>query len=274
MDSDGRKFDQLQSVGDPAMCVEARHSRGPAASSPSVGQIARLTILLIAVAPAVRWTILYYSVPARQQWQRVCPHCATPFGTSNWLPLTPLGRCGHCRHKVGSPPCTAETVLLLAAIGCSQLPPWIIPAYAWWAAIGTALLFIDIAVHRLPDRLTWPAAGGFLLLAGLAAPHGHSEAWLRSGLSAVLLTVILGTCALLWPRGLGRGDVKYGAAIGAAAGWTSWLAVYSAIVVATLLGALAGIVLVIARQASRRTQLPFGPFLFLGTVLVVALVNL
>jgi leader peptidase (prepilin peptidase)/N-methyltransferase len=239
-----------------------------------MGQVARLTILLIAIAPAVRWAIVYCSVPAGQQWQRACPHCATPFGTSNWLPLTPLGRCGHCRRRVGAPPWTAETVLVLTAVGCSLLPLWIIPAYAWWATVGTALCFIDIAAHRLPDRLTWPTAGGFLLLAGLAAPHGYAGAWLRAGLSAMLLTFILGTCALLWPRGLGRGDVKYGAAIGAAAGWTSWLAVYAAIVAATLLGALAGIVLIIARQASRQTQLPFGPFLFLGTMLVVALLNL
>ena len=220
------------------MSAETPHSHRPAAAAPRLAQIARLTILLIAVAPAVRWAIVYCSVPAGQQWQHACPHCATQIGTSNWPPLTPLGRCGHCRRRIGAPPWTAETVLVLAAVGCSFLPMWIIPAYAWWAAIGTALCFIDIAAHRLPDRLTWPAAGGFLLLAGLAAPHGYSGAWLRSGLSAVQLTVVLGTCALLWPRGLGRGDVKYGAAIGAAAGWTSWLAVYAAIVTATLLGAL------------------------------------
>lgn len=255
------------------MSAEAQHPGGSGATSPRVGPVARLTILLIAVAPAVRWAVVYCSVPAGQQWQRACPHCATPFGTGNWLPLTPLGRCGRCRRSVGAPPWTVETVLVLAAIGCSVLPLWIIPAYAWWAALSTALCFIDIAAHRLPDRLTWPTAGGFLLLAGLAAPHGYSGSWLRAGLSAVVLTVVLGTCALLWPRGLGHGDVKYGAAIGAAAGWTSWLAVYASIVAATLFGALAGIILVIARQASRRTQLPFGPFLFLGTMSVVALLN-
>lgn len=258
----------------PAMPAEAPHSVGPASSAPRAGQIARLTILLFAVAPAVRWAIVYCSVPTGQQWQRACPHCATEIGTSNWLPLTPRGRCGHCRRRIGAPPWTAEVLLLLAAGACSTLPPWIIPAYAWWAATGTALCLIDIAVHRLPDRLTWPAAGGFLLLAGLAAPHGYSGAWLRASLSAVLMSVVLGACTLLFPRGLGRGDAKYGAAIGAAAGWTSWLAVYAATVTATLLGALAGIVLVIARQASRRTQLPFGPFLFLGTMLVVAFLNL
>ena len=162
---------------------------------------------------------------------------------------------------------------MVAFVACVQLPPWIIAAYAWWAAFGVALGFIDIASHRLPDRLTWPAAGGFLLLAGLAALHGYSGAWLRAALSAVILTVALGVCALIWPSRLGRGDVKYGAAIGAAAGWTSWFAVYAAIFTATLLGALVGIALVIARRASRRTQLPFGPFLFAGTILVVALLH-
>jgi leader peptidase (prepilin peptidase)/N-methyltransferase len=229
--------------------------------------------LAIAIAPMVRWAVVYCSVPAGQEWQRACRHCETRIGMNNWRPLTPPGRCQHCRRRVGAPPWSVETVLVLAAFGCAPLPPWIIPAYAWWAVLGVALCFIDIASHRLPDRLTWPAAGGFLLLAGLAASHGYAGPWLRAALSAVLLTVALGICALIWPRGLGRGDAKYGAAIGAAAGWTSWLAVYTAIVTATLLGTLVGIAFVMAHKASRRTQVPFGPLLFLGTLLVVALLH-
>jgi leader peptidase (prepilin peptidase)/N-methyltransferase len=232
-----------------------------------------LMALAITVAPMARWAIVYHSVRAGQNWQRSCPQCDTPIGVNNWRPLTPLGRCHRCHRHVGAPPWLVEALLGLVVVACAQLPPWIIPAYAWWAVVGVALCFIDVATHRLPDRLTWPAAAGFLLLAGLAAVHGYGESWLRSACAAVLLTAILSVCALIWPRYLGQGDAKYAAAIGAAAGWVSWLGVYAAITAAALLGAIVGIGLILARQASRRTEMPFGPCLFLGTLLVVAMLS-
>lgn len=256
------------------MSTEPPYQRHRISVAPQVGRALRLTILAVAVAPMMRWAVVYGSARGGQNSPQACPHCETRIGVNNWRPLTPLGRCQRCRRRLGAPPWSVEAVLLLSAVTCAQLPTWIIPAYAWWAVLGVILSFIDLATHRLPDRLTWPAAGGFLLLAGLAAAHGYPEAWLRAALSAVLLTAALGICVLIWPSGLGRGDAKYGAAIGAAAGWTSWLAVYASIVAASLLGALVGIALVVARRASRRTQVPFGPFLFLGTLVVVALLHM
>lgn len=256
------------------MSAEASHQRHRTRARLRFGPVCRLMTLAVAVAPLVRWAVLYCSVQAGHDWQRACPHCGTRIDMNNWRPLTPPGRCVHCHRRIGAPPWSVETVLVMAALACTRLPLWIIPAYAWWAIVGVALCFIDIATYRLPDRLTWPAVGGFLLLASLATLHGYSGAWLRAALAGALVTVVLGICVLIWPHLLGRGDAKYGAAIGAAAGWTSWFAVYAAIFTATLLGTLVGIGLVVAGRASRRTPLPFGPFLFVGTMLVVALLHM
>lgn len=162
----------------------------------------------------------------------------------------------------------------LAALVWARLPAWVVPAYVWWTILGVALALIDVTVHRLPDRLTWTAAGGFLVLAAPSVWHGYASAWLRATESAALLTVLIGLCALARPNWVGRGDVKYGAAIGAAAGWVSWFELYAAVTAATLLGALVGIGLIATGRASRRSHLPFGPCLLTGTLVVVVLTRL
>src|SRR5204863_6613953 len=99
----------------------------------------------------------------------------------------------------------------------------------------------DAAVHRLPNRLTWPAGGGFLALSAVAAPFGHEVAAIRAVEAGALLGAALLIFALLRPAWLGLGDAKYGVAIGAAAGWVSWLALYTAVFIAAALGAALGI---------------------------------
>jgi len=235
------------------------------------GRLWRLSALVVAVAPGMRWVIIRHAVPAGQPWQRACPRCQTEIGPLNWGPLWPTARCARCRYRLGPPPWSVEIVLAVVtvAVAWANVPTWVLPAYVWWAGFGVVLSFVDLAVRRLPNRLTWPAAVGFLTLAGPAAWHGYAGAWLRAACGALLLLVLLGVCALVRPGWVGRGDMKYGAAIGAAAGWASWFALYASLFVATLLGAVVGVVLIVAGKASRRSHLPLGPFLFAGTLTVV-----
>jgi leader peptidase (prepilin peptidase)/N-methyltransferase len=72
---------------------------------------------------------------------------------------------------------------------------------------------------------------------------------------------------------VGWGDVRYTLAIGAAAAWLSWLGLYTAIFLATLMVALVGIGLLVLRRANRATQLPQGPFLYVGTLAAAVLLT-
>ena len=56
-----------------------------------VAQVLRLTVLAFAVAPMVRWAIVYSSTQAGQDRQRACPQCDKRIGANNWRPLKPLG---------------------------------------------------------------------------------------------------------------------------------------------------------------------------------------
>lgn len=136
-------------------------------------------------------------------------------------------------------------------------------------AVGLALLVAaDLAVHRLPDRLTVPTAGWVLLcwltLCLSGAPWANLGRALLAG--AVLGVAFLLLC-LLTPDGLGLGDVKLAAVLGVVLGWFGWLEVLAGVLGAFLLGGLFAMVLLLARRAGRRTAVAFGPWLVAGAVL-------
>ena len=161
----------------------------------------------------------------------------------------------------------------LAAAGLSPAGPgalWLGETIALTGtAVGLALLVTaDLAVHRLPDRLTVPTAGWVLLcwltLCLTGAPWANLGRALLAG--AVLGVAFLLLC-LLVPDGLGLGDAKLAAVLGVVLGWFGWLEVLAGLLGAFLLGGLFAMVLLLAGRASRRTAVAFGPWLVAGAVL-------
>jgi leader peptidase (prepilin peptidase)/N-methyltransferase len=122
-------------------------------------------------------------------------------------------------------------------------------AYIWWAAFSVILTFVDLAVQRLPARLSYGAAGGLLVLLLADAQVTHTRRpWIRSVLGASTAAAVVAACALLMPRLVHWGDVRYAFAVGAAAAWIGWLTLYAAAFLATLTGSAVGIGLVLARR--------------------------
>ena len=145
-------------------------------------------------------------------------------------------------------------------------------AYAWWAALGIVLLFVDLAVQRLPARLSYAAVAGFLALLNIDAQVAHAwQPWIRSVLGALVAATVLAVCALAMPSLVHWGDVRYALAVGAAAAFVGWLGLYAAAFLSTLIAAVVGGGLVLARRATLATHLPQGPFLYAGTLVTVAL---
>ena len=145
-------------------------------------------------------------------------------------------------------------------------------AYGWWASLSVALLFIDLAVQRLPARLSHTATVG--LLAGLlmdAQVHDGWDSWIRAVLGALVAGGLLAVWALLRPALVGWGDVRFALAIGAATTWVSWLALYTAAFLSSLAAALVGAHWIITRRANLTTPLPQGPFLYAGAISSVLL---
>jgi leader peptidase (prepilin peptidase)/N-methyltransferase len=161
---------------------------------------------------------------------------------------------------------------LLAVSGLTGLR---LVAYGWWAAISIVLLFVDLAVQRLPARLSYSAVTGFLALLSIdALVQDAWRPWIRSVLGALIAASVLAACAMALPRLVHWGDVRYALAVGAAAAFVSWLGIYAAAFVSTLIAAVVGGFLIMTRRATMATQLPQGPFMFAGTLLTVALLLL
>lgn len=168
---------------------------------------------------------------------------------------------------------TAVTLLFAPLAGGAVLLTGTRPATAallWVAGAAVVLVSVDLACHRLPDRVTYPAAAvcgaAFLLDAAVLGSWG---ALVRSLVAAAAAFAVPYAVAGISPEALGLGDVKLLGLVGLVLGWFGWGALLAGIFLGLLTGALVSLVLLAGRRAGWRTALPFGPPLLLGAVLAL-----
>jgi len=137
--------------------------------------------------------------------------------------------------------------------------------------VGLVLLsWIDLRARWLPREVTAAtvlAAAPFLVVAALVA--GEPRRLLDALLGALLATAILLVVHVLGRGGLGDGDVRLGPLLGMALGWLNVALVLVGLLFGFFAGALAGVVVLATRRGTRRTEVPFGPFLALGTLAAI-----
>lgn len=234
------------------------------------------------VTPLLRGAVLVHAVPAEQPWRTGCPRCDAPLRPAAGLgALLPAGRCPRCEQRIGAPAYLVElaalaaAALVVAAVAGGGWPPAAAVALAGWAAVAVPLTFIDLAVHRLPDRLTLPAAGWVLAWLGVAAAVGGTgPAWIRAALAAGGCGLAFAVVTLVFgERGFGLGDAKLALGAGALLGWVGWTALFAGLLLAFLGSGLVALALLVTRRVGRRDMLPFGPFLAAGTLAALAWVG-
>ena len=219
----------------------------------------------IAVTPLLRWTIAGHSVPDDQPWRTACP-CGEPL----WDSAVPIsGRCPGCGQRIGPPPLTVEATAVLAAFGllASGLTGWPLAAYAWWATGMIVLAFIDLAVLRLPHRITAITTAVFL---ALLAADGNTTALVRAVAAGLVLAGFFTAVAVAARGQLGWGDPALAAPVGAALGWLGWNNLYAGTLLGLGAAALTGILLRRTGRLPRGVPIPLGPFLIGAAALVVA----
>lgn len=162
-------------------------------------------------------------------------------------------------------------LLLTGAVLLTGLRP-ATAAYAWAAGAAVVLAAVDLATHRLPDRVTCPAyvVCGVSLVVD-AAVHGTWPDLLTAVLAAGAAFGVSALAAALAPAGLGFGDVKLLGLLGLLLGWAGWGVLLTGIFLGLLVGALVAVVLLVTRRAGWRTAIPFGPPLLAGAVLALGL---
>lgn len=144
-------------------------------------------------------------------------------------------------------------------------------AFLFVAWVGVALSYVDIREHRLPDWLNYSAfVGTASILAVAAFVDGAWGAYGRAWLAAAAMTVGYVILAMLRPGELGLGDVKLAASLGLILGWIGWGHVLLGAFAGFLLGGLFSIGLLATGRATRRSHIPFGPFMLAGALATVA----
>ena len=209
--------------------------------------------------------VVIHRVPRRESivWPGShCPHCGEPIRPLDNLPLLSYlllrGRCRNCKEPISAryPAVEAVTGFLFGAaayeFGASLA---LLPALVLIPVL-IALAAIDLEHRLLPNVIVGPAALVGLALSILADPTG----WWTYPLSAVAVAGALLGLALVYPGGMGMGDVKMGGMLGAFLGPYAALAVF----LGALIGAVAGGLLMVAGKVQRRSALPFGLFMAVG----------
>jgi leader peptidase (prepilin peptidase) / N-methyltransferase len=207
-----------------------------------------------------------------------CSSCGTPIAPRDnvplvsWALLRGRARCCGERISVRYPLVELATGAAFAAVAAWLGPSWALPAFAYLAAISIALTLIDLAVHRLPDPIVLPSylIGGVLLgVASLAAHDGGSV--VRAVIGGAALWVLYLVLVLVYPAGMGLGDVKLAGVLGMYLGWLGWAELAVGAFLGFLLGGLSGLGLMLAGRAGRKTMIPFGPFMLAGAWLAIAI---
>jgi len=204
-----------------------------------------------------------------------CPRCGHDIRAYDNVPVVSWfvlrGKCRDCGEPISRryPLVEATTGVLFALAAWFTGPSWVLPAVLWLVGIGVALALIDLDVHRLPNAIVLPSYPVVLALLALASWHpGGASDWpalLRALAGAAILLVAYELMAIVYPGGMGFGDVKLAGVLGLYLGWFGWWPVAVGFFAPFFLGGLYATGLVVAHRAGRKSGVPFGPWLILGT---------
>lgn len=203
-----------------------------------------------------------------------CPSCSTPIRARDNVPvlswLLLRGRCRDCETALTAryPLVEAGTALLFGLMLWRFGVTAVLPAYLYLAAVGLALALIDLDVRRLPNSLTLPSYPVALALLGAAAvATGRFVPLERALIGMAALFAFYVLLVLVYPAGMGMGDVKLSGVLGLYLGWVGYAALVVGAFFAFLLGAVVGVVVMVAGPGGRKTRVPFGPFMIAGTLI-------
>lgn len=242
--------------------------------------------------------VLVYRLPRmlESQWRA---HTDTPDLAAKEEPpfnlVTPRSHCPRCQHSLGwreNMPVLSFMMLWARCAYCKTPISWRYPAielltavffiwafaqYGWgfealaWAVFASALIAlaaIDADTHLLPDAITQPLVWAGLLAASL----GLSTLALTDALWGAVLGYLL-LWSVFWlfklvtgKEGMGQGDFKLLAALGA---WLGWPALLSLVLIASWTGLAGGLVLKLRGHWPENGQMAFGPYLVLAGLWVM-----
>ncbi|WP_322402669.1 A24 family peptidase [Massilia luteola] len=194
-----------------------------------------------------------------------CPHCGHQITALENIPIVSWlflrGKCSACKAPISPryPVVEAVTGLLSAVLIWHFGSGWLGLASLVFAYFLISMTLIDYDTKTLPDDLTYP-----LLWLGLLVNLGGTIVPLRDAVIGAMAGY-LSLWAVYWlfklatgKEGMGYGDFKLLAALGA---WMGWTMLPTIIILSSVVGAIVGIGLIVFARRDRNNPIPFGPYL-------------
>jgi leader peptidase (prepilin peptidase) / N-methyltransferase len=242
--------------------------------------LSSLFSLVIGLVIGSFFNVLIYRLPREESIAfpgSYCPHCRSPIRVWENIPVLSyivlMGKCSHCKKRISPRYPLVELVTGCAAVALWRLfimpmtsaamTPWQIPVIIVQSLTLLSMIpifIIDCEHYIIPDVLTVPN----LLLSVVLSffPGGISPLECALGIAAgggsLFAAGFLGKHILKKEEAMGGGDVRLMALAGALWGWKIAIAT---IFIASLLGSLAGGVLIVVQRLRKDRRIPFGPFL-------------
>ncbi|MDD2885040.1 MAG: A24 family peptidase [Dechloromonas sp.] len=202
-----------------------------------------------------------------------CPSCGHAITATENIPVLSYlllrGKCSGCGQAISA---RYPTIEILTGV-CSAFAVWHFGPTAQaaaallllWALI--ALSFIDLDTQLLPDSITLP-----LLWLGLLVNLDHTFVTIDTAVVGAMLGY-LSLWSVFWlfklatgKEGMGFGDFKLLAALGA---WLGWSMLPAIILLSSIVGAIVGMTLILARRHGSSAPMPFGPYLAAAGVIAL-----
>jgi leader peptidase (prepilin peptidase)/N-methyltransferase len=243
----------------------------------SVGALAAVAVLGLLIGSFLN--VVIWRVPRGESVVRPsshCPSCDADIRPRDNIPVLSWmllrGHCRRCSAPIsGRYPAVelltaAVFVVLALRIGLDAA----LPAFLYLGAVGVALAIIDLDVKRLPNAIVLPSYVVALVLLGVAAfTQGEWSNLLRALLGMAVLFAFYFLLVLVYPSGMGFGDVKLAGVLGLYLGYLGWAEVITGGFLGFLFGGVVGGALMALRKAGRKSQIPFGPFMLSGALVAI-----
>jgi leader peptidase (prepilin peptidase)/N-methyltransferase len=198
-----------------------------------------------------------------------CPACGAAIKPYDNVPvlgwLLLRGRCRACRNPISSryPIVEALTAMLAVAVVLAKHSAYEIVLGLVLVGILVPVALIDLDHRIIPNKITLPASVAAVAIGLTLRPSAVPEQLIAGAAAGGFLLVFL----LLYPRGMGMGDVKLAGVLGLFLGREVAVAVLTAVIAGTLVGTF--IMVGHGVSEGRKTAVPFGPFLALGGVVAL-----
>jgi leader peptidase (prepilin peptidase)/N-methyltransferase len=206
-----------------------------------------------------------------------CGSCGLRLGPLDLVPvvswLALRGRCRRCGAPIGIEPLVIEltnaALFVLMAVRFDDTRA-VIPAYCILMSVLLVQTWIDLQTQRLPREITY--TGILLGVVALSIAAIVIDEPRRIWMAALGAAIALATMWLIYTfsrGGMGDGDVRFAPLLGLYLGWLNPGIVLAGLFFGFVAGAVVGVAMMAIDRAGRRTAVPFGPFLALGTLVAI-----